>query len=59
MLSGMRAPEDSPKKTMGMPRSSAVLRIWPMRFMLITLEDAPLTVEVVGYDDRFPSSIAP
>ena len=45
MLSGMRAPDDSPKKTSGKPRSVATRLTWPILRMLVMLDEAPLTVK--------------
>ena len=45
MLSGSRAPDDSPRNTSGMPRDTAARFIWPIFFMLVAADDAPITVK--------------
>ena len=45
ILSGMRAPDDSPRKTNGRPRSVAVRCIWLIFFILVAADDAPFTVK--------------
>ena len=45
MVSGMRAPDDSPRNTIGRPRCVATRFICPIFLPLVALLDAPFTVK--------------
>ena len=45
MVSGMRAPDDSPRKTSGKPRRVATCFMWAILRPLVLLLDAPMTVK--------------
>ena len=59
MWSGMRAPEDSPRKTIGRPRLVATRFMWPILRPLVALEDAPITVKSLATTAHSRPSILP
>ncbi len=59
MWSGMRAPELSPRKTMGRPRLVATRFMWPILRPLVAADEAPITVKSLATTAQSRPSIRP